>query len=70
MAGCRTFPDEESLFAKARELGKELCQCIREKKHFPEQDAYRDAFKARMKRLVEYRQKDWIYEYEYWQSRK
>jgi len=69
MAGCRTFPDEQSLFAKAQELGKELCRCIREKKHFLEQDAYREAFKARMKRLVESQQKEWTFEYEYWQAR-
>jgi multimeric flavodoxin WrbA len=69
MAGFRTFPDEEALFAKARELGRELCRCIHEKRHFPEQDAYRSAFKARMKMLVEYRKKEWTYEYEYWQAR-
>src|SRR5208282_3137027 len=38
MSGCRVFPAMESLFAKAQELGKELCQSIQEKKHFPEQD--------------------------------
>jgi multimeric flavodoxin WrbA len=70
VAGCRTFPEEESLFAKAQELGKELCRSIQEKKHFSEQDAYLDAFKSRMKGLVEFQQKEWTYEYEYWQSRK
>lgn len=69
VAGFRAFPEEKSLFAKAQELGKELCRCIEEKRQFPEQDAYRNAFKARMKGLVEYRQKEWIYEYEYWQAR-
>ncbi|HTP66729.1 MAG TPA: flavodoxin family protein [Geobacteraceae bacterium] len=69
MAGVRTFPDEEALFAKARELGRELCRSIQQKRHFPGQDAFRNAFKARMKRLVEYRQKDWTSEYEYWQAR-
>ncbi len=69
MAGFRAFPDEAALFARARELGANLCRCIREKRHFPEQDAYRNAFKARMKGLVEYRQKEWTYEYEYWQAR-
>ena len=68
MAGIRIFPDEDVLFAKARELGRELCESIREKRHFPEQDSFREAFKARMKRLVEYRQKEWIFEYEYWQA--
>jgi len=69
MAGFRTFPDEAVLFAKAQELGKELCRSIREKKHYPEQDATRNDFKTRMKRLVEYRQKEWTYEYEYWRSK-
>jgi multimeric flavodoxin WrbA len=69
MAGVRTFPDEEALFAKARELGKTLCRSIREKRHFPAQDAFRDAFKERMKRLVAYREKDWPSEFEFWQAR-
>jgi multimeric flavodoxin WrbA len=70
MSGFRTFPVEESLFANARELGRELCLSIQEKRHFPEQDAYLKDFKARMQRLVEYRQKEWIYEYGFWQTRK
>ncbi len=69
MAGCRAFPDEEALFAKARELGKELCRSIAEKRHFPEQDAFLEAFSARMKGLVEYRQNEWTYEYDYWQAK-
>jgi multimeric flavodoxin WrbA len=69
MAGFRTFPKEESLFARAQELGHELCRSVREKRHFPEQDAYRSAFKARMQGLVEYRRKEWTYEYEYWQAK-
>jgi multimeric flavodoxin WrbA len=69
MAGFRTFPEEESLFAKAQELGRELCRCILEKRHFPEQDAYRSDFKARMQGLVEFRRKEWTYEYEYWQAK-
>jgi multimeric flavodoxin WrbA len=70
MAGFRTFPEEAALFTKAQELGMELCRCIKQKRHFPEQDAYRNAFKARMKGLVEYRKKEWTYEHEYWQSKK
>ncbi len=69
VAGCRSFPDEEALFVKARELGKELCRSIAEKRHFSEQDAFLNAFRARMKGLVEYRQKEWTYEYEYWQAK-
>jgi multimeric flavodoxin WrbA len=69
MAGFRTFPNQETLFAKAQELGKELCRSVHEKKHFPEQDSFRNAFKARMQRLVEYRKDEWVYENNYWQSR-
>jgi hypothetical protein len=58
-----------AFFAKAQESGKELYRSIREKKHFPEQDAFLNAFKARMKGLVEFQQKDWVFEYEYWQAR-
>ncbi len=69
VAGCRLFPDEEKLFAQARELGAELCQSIQEKRRFPGQDAFLNAFRVRMKRLVEFQQKEWTYEYEYWQTK-
>jgi multimeric flavodoxin WrbA len=69
MAGFRAFPDEEALFSRARGLGRTLCRCIKEQRHFPEQDAYLNAFKIRMKMLVNYRQKDWTYEHEYWHTR-
>ncbi len=69
MSGYQTIPHEEALFAKARELGQELCRCVQEKRHFPEQDAFRNAFKSRMQRLVEYRKNEWAFENEYWQSR-
>jgi multimeric flavodoxin WrbA len=68
MAGDRLFPKQDLLFDKARGLGKELCRCIREKEHFPDQAGYRGAFKARMKRLVEYRKEDWPVEYRHWQE--
>lgn len=68
VAGVRSFPQEGILFGKARELGKELCRCIKEKEHFPDQAGYRGAFKARMKRLVEYRKEEWPMEYRYWQE--
>ena len=68
MAGDRIFPKQDLLFDKARELGKELCRCIREKEHFPDQAGYRGAFKARMKRLVECRKDEWSAEYLYWQN--
>ena len=62
VAGCRAFPDEEKLFAQARELG-ELCRSIQEKRHFPEQGAFLNAFRVRVKMLVEFQQKEWTYEY-------
>jgi multimeric flavodoxin WrbA len=64
------FPRQEALFATARELGLELCRCIEQKRHFPEQDAYLKAFKIRMQGLVEYRRNEWPFEYDYWQAKK
>ncbi len=66
VTGCRTFPDEAALFARSRELGRNLCRSIQEQRHFTEQDVFLNAFKARMKRLVEFQKKEWHYEYEYW----
>lgn len=68
IAGARTFPQQEALFEKARELGKNLCHYIRDKEHFPDQAGYRGAFKTRMKRLVEYYKDEWPEEYRYWQE--
>ena len=68
MAGERIFPKQEILFGNARTLGKEICRCIKEKEHFPDQAGFRGGFKARMKRLVEYRKDDWATEYRYWQD--
>lgn len=68
MAGLRSFPAEDTLFDKARELGAELCRCFRKKPHFPDQAGYRASFKTRMRRLVEYCQHEWPYEYQYWQK--
>lgn len=66
MVGERSFPREEILFARARDLGGQLCCCIRERRYFPDQADYRNAFKARMERLVAYRQNLWIAERTYW----
>ncbi|MDX9710250.1 MAG: flavodoxin family protein [Trichloromonas sp.] len=68
MAGERVFPDEAALFAKARELGRNLCRSIAEKREYPEQADYRTAFKARMKYLVEYRKEEWPTEHRYWRE--
>jgi multimeric flavodoxin WrbA len=68
-AGFREFPDQAALFQKARHLGKELCDCVREKRSFPQQDAERDGFKARMRYLVSIMGEYWPYEREYWANR-
>jgi multimeric flavodoxin WrbA len=68
MAGDRIFPAEDILFRQARNLGSELCRCINEKQHFPEQDGYRAAFKTRMQKLVAYRKDLWAAEHTYWQE--
>jgi hypothetical protein len=41
---------------------------VRDRREFPEQDAFRIAFKERMGWLMEYRKDEWPYEYEYWQK--
>ncbi len=69
VAGCRVFPEEGTLFTQARELGADLCRSIQEKRHFPDQDAFLNAFKVRMQKLVEFQKSEWIYEYEYWQGK-
>lgn len=66
-AGPRIFPDEEALFARARELGRELCRAAKEKREFPDQEGARLAFAARMRGLVSHMREFWPYEYEYWQ---
>jgi multimeric flavodoxin WrbA len=65
----RTFPDEEALLEKARTLGKELCDSIRENRSFPEQDQFRLAFKERMKYLIGVMGEYWPYEREYLANR-
>lgn len=65
-AGFRTFPDEEALYSKARSLARELCQSIREKRAFPDQAGFREAIRARMTGLVDFMQKYWVFEREYW----
>lgn len=64
-AGPRRFPEQEELFQRARALGRELCDSVREKRHFPDQDEYRLGFKARMALLIGYMDEVWPYEKEY-----
>jgi multimeric flavodoxin WrbA len=61
-AGPRMFPDQEALFEKARGLGRELSACVRERRAFPEQDADRLAFKARMRYLISFMGEHWPFE--------
>ena len=64
-AGPRMFPDQEVLFRKARALGKDLCDAVREKRNFPEQDGRRLGFKERMQQLIGFMGETWPYEKEY-----
>lgn len=68
-AGPRAFPDQEALFQKARALGKDLCNSVREKRAFPEQDEWRLGFRARMQHLISFMGEYWPYEREYWAKR-
>ena len=68
-AGPRMFPDQEALFEKARALGRDLCESICEKRSFPEQDAGRLAFRARMQYLTTMMSEFWHYERDYWANR-
>ncbi len=68
MAGERTFPDQTALFARARDLGGELVQSIEERRAFPEQEAPRREFAARMEQLVTRMKDYWPYEYDYWRE--
>jgi multimeric flavodoxin WrbA len=66
IAGVRTFPDEENLYAKARILGQELCQSIRDKQVYAGQDGFRKEFKLRMSGLVDIMKDYWPFERDYW----
>jgi len=68
-AGPRQFPKQEALFEKARALGRELCVCVAEQRKFPEQDAFRLAFRTRMQYLISFMGEYWPYEKEFWAKR-
>ena len=69
MAGIRIFLNEDELYAKARHLGQELCQSIKDKRVYPEQDTFRENFKSRMSGLVDIMKEYWPFEREYWQKK-
>lgn len=60
------FP--EDITGRALALGQRLVQAWRHQETFPEIQAKMAAFKERMRQLMEYRQAEWPYEYEYWQK--
>jgi len=66
VAGIRTFPDEEDLYAKARALGQELCMSIKDKRIYPSQAGFREEFRSRMSGLVDMMREYWVFEREYW----
>jgi multimeric flavodoxin WrbA len=60
------FP--EDIISRGLGLGKRLVQAWKNKETFPEIQEKMAAFKERMRQLMQYRQKEWPYEYEYWQK--
>lgn len=70
MAGVRTFPDEENLYARARALGQELCQSISAKRVYAVQDGFREEFKLRMTGLVDIMKDYWPFERDYWAKKR
>jgi multimeric flavodoxin WrbA len=70
MSGIRTFPDETNLYENARGLGRELCQCITERRKFPEQETFINGFRARMSGLVDFMKGYWAFEREYWEKKR
>lgn len=70
MAGIRTFPAEDALFARARTLGAELISSIRDKRHYPGQAGAIANFSARMEGLVTMMQEYWHFERQVWQQKK
>jgi multimeric flavodoxin WrbA len=70
IAGIRTFPEEEILYANARNLGQKLYQSIADKLVYPEQEGFRAEFKSRMSGLVDFMQEYWPFEREYWAKKR
>lgn len=68
MAGERLFPEQDQLFAKATELGRELYLAAMEKRDFPEQEGAILGLRAYMKGLVDQMKDFWHYEFNYWQK--
>lgn len=69
-AGARSFPDQESLYEKARNLGRELCLSVAERRSFPGQDAFINGFKGRMECLIDFMKGYWTFERKYWEKKR
>lgn len=70
MTAIRTFSDEANLYDRARTLGSELRNCIREKRPFPEQEDFLSTFRARMSGLVDFIVEYRVFERDYRRNRK
>jgi len=64
------FGDEfpEDIATRAIDLGKRLVAAWKSKEVFPEIQQKMDAFKERMRLLMEYRREEWPHEHEYWKK--
>jgi multimeric flavodoxin WrbA len=62
VSGIRKFPDEENLYEKARNLGRELCRSIVDKRRYPVQDEFIDGFRTRMTGLIDFMKAEWVFE--------
>jgi multimeric flavodoxin WrbA len=60
------FPD--AIAQSARNLGAKLVTAAEKKEMPPDVQAEMNAFSERMKRLMQYRKKEWPYEYAYWRQ--
>lgn len=70
LAGVKTFPNEENLFAHAHSLGQELFLSIKDKRVYEGQDGFREKFKLRMTGLVDMMKEHWPFEREYWSNKR
>lgn len=61
-----TFPQD--IAGRAFELGRQLVTAWRNKTTNPEIEEKIDAFRKRMRDLMQWRKAEWPYEYEYWQK--
>jgi hypothetical protein len=58
-----------AVIVSPRELGRELCRCIRDKRYFPDQEEFIAGFRQRMVEMVDYMQESWSFEHAFWQEK-